>query len=54
MIRQSSYQEKINTMQPVYGLTAGLTNNAVIKALRQALEQVREQDDFLPDEFMKK
>ena len=48
------YQEKINTMQPVYGLTAGLTNNAVIKALRQALEQVREQDDFLPDEFTKK
>ena len=41
-------------MQPVYGLTAGLTNNAVIKALRQALEQVREQDDFLPDEFTKK
>lgn len=27
----SKYEEKRNTMQPVYGLTAGLTNNAVDK-----------------------
>ena len=26
------YEEKRNTLQPVYRLTAGLTNNAVIKA----------------------
>ena len=29
------YEEKRNSMQPVYALTAGLTNNAVIKAVRQ-------------------
>ncbi len=36
----ASYEEKRNTMQPVYALTAGLTNNAVKKAVAQALEQV--------------
>ena len=28
------YNEKLHSMQPVYGLTAGLTNNAFIKAVR--------------------
>lgn len=32
------YEEKRHSMQPVYSLTAGLTNNAVIKAVRRALE----------------
>lgn len=31
------YEEKLHTLQPVYGLTAGLSNNAVSKAARQAV-----------------
>ena len=31
----AKYEEKKDSMQPVYTLTAGLTNNAVIKAVRQ-------------------
>ena len=31
----SKYEEKKDSMQPVYTLTAGLTNNAVIKSVRQ-------------------
>lgn len=45
----SKYEEKRNTMQPVYGLTAGLTNNAVAKAVRQALEYTDERQDILPE-----
>lgn len=44
----SKYGEKLHTMQPVYPLTAGLTNNAVIKAVRQALECADDKMDILP------
>ena len=45
----AKYEEKLHTMQPVYPLTAGLTNNAVIKAVRQALDCVNPNTDILPD-----
>lgn len=44
----SKYEEKRHSMQPVYPLTAGLTNNAVIKAVRQALGTADESQDILP------
>ena len=47
----SKYEEKRSTMQPVYALTAGLTNNAVIKAVRQALDAVDPSADILPDKL---
>lgn len=46
-----SYDEKLNTMQPVYPLTAGITNNAVTKAVRQALDQLDLSQDFLPGDI---
>ncbi len=42
------YEEKRHSMQPVYSLTAGLTNNAVIKAVKQALGCVSEKLNILP------
>ena len=50
----SKYEEKLHTMQPVYPLTAGLTNNAVIKAVRQALECADDKMDILPAEMSMK
>lgn len=44
----SRYEEKRHSMQPVYPLTAGLANNTVIKAVRQALETIDESQDILP------
>ena len=44
----SKYEEKLHSMQPVYPLTSGLTNNAIIKAVRQALEAVDESQGILP------
>ena len=50
----SKYEEKRHTMQPVYHLTAGLTNNAVIKAVRQALDCADDKMDILPGELSRK
>lgn len=44
----SKYEEKRHTLQPVYPLTAGLTNNAVKKAVMQSLEYLDLRQDFLP------
>ena len=43
------YQEKINTMQPVYPLTAGLSNLTVMKAVREALEHIHLQRETIPE-----
>lgn len=45
------YEEKVNTLQPVYGLTAGLTNRTVTKAVRQALEGMNLAKETLPEEL---
>lgn len=45
------YEEKRNSMQPVYTLTTGLSNNTVIKAIRQALNGLDLSQETLPDEL---
>ena len=44
----STYAQKENTMQPLYSLTEGLSNNTVLKATRQALEFLDLKREFLP------
>lgn len=44
----AKYQEKQDTLQPIYPLTAGLSNNAVIKAMHQAMGCLDLKQDFLP------
>ena len=45
------YESKQNTLQPIYPLTAGITNKAVLKAVRQAMENLDLTRDFLPAEL---
>ena len=45
------YAKKQGTLQPCYGLTAGLTNNAVTKAVKQAMAALTE-EEYLPDELL--
>ncbi|MBS5635670.1 MAG: ATP-dependent DNA helicase RecG [Dorea sp.] len=45
------YDEKLNTLQPIYGLTAGLSNNTVMKAVKQALEVLNLSKESLPEEL---
>lgn len=47
------YEQKRNSLQPVYPLTAGLTNHAVLKAVKQAVEKTDFAEDLLPEELRK-
>ena len=47
----SKYEEKLGTLQPVYPLTAGLTNNMVTRAMKQALDEIVLAREFLPKEL---
>lgn len=44
----ATYEQKAHTMQPVYSLTTGLTNNMIMKATKQALEYLDLKREFLP------
>ena len=43
-----SYDAKKNSLQPIYPLTSGITNNAVVKAVRQAFDYLDLSRDFIP------
>ncbi len=50
-----AYSEKMNSMQPVYSLTAGLTNNSVTKAVKQCFETGHDTvlfKEFLPKDIL--
>lgn len=44
-----AYEKKCDTLQPVYALTKGITNNMIIKAMSQAVNYVESVSDPLPD-----
>lgn len=46
-----TYNKKLDTLQPVYPLTAGITNNAVGKAVEQALQYLDLRQEFLPEDI---
>ena len=45
------YEEKLHTLQPIYNLTAGLTNNAISKAVKQVIESLDLTKEHLPEEI---
>lgn len=45
------YEELSDSLQPIYTLTKGLTNNQIRKAEKQALESLYLFEDFLPKEL---
>lgn len=48
------YQEKMQTMQPVYGRTQGLSNKMIAKAIRQVLNEMTLVYEYLPESIRKK
>ena len=50
----SAYDDKIKTLNPVYGLTKGLTNNAVMKAVRGAFELTGPLPEYLPESVLRR
>lgn len=47
----SAYEEILHHLQPIYGLTAGLSNKTIVKMITQLLESVPMQSEYLPEEF---
>ncbi len=48
------YMRRMNTMQPVYRLTSGLTNNAVTKAVKQCFDMGLGIKEYLPEDMLQK
>ncbi len=42
------YAEKLNSMQPIYPLTEGVTNKLLIKLISQVLDEVSLADEYMP------
>lgn len=54
MYTPAAYETIAGSMQPVYGLTAGLTNRVVQQAVKQVLEKLDTRKDCLPAAVRKK
>lgn len=50
----AAYEELLHSLQPVYGLTAGLSNKTVVKLLHQLLKQQSLKSEYLPEEIKEK
>lgn len=48
------YEEKKDTLQPLYSLTAGLTNQTIMKAVKEVLNHLDLQKESLPESIRKK
>lgn len=49
IFRPEEYEAKPGTLEPVYGQTKGLSNTAILKAVRQAMEVAVIRPDFVPE-----
>lgn len=49
---QEEYRMKCNTLQPVYSLTAGISNSFLIKQIRTVLNGISELEDYLPQDLL--
>jgi ATP-dependent DNA helicase RecG len=54
LYKEKDYQPLLDSLQPRYSLTAGLSNNAVAKALKQILESYDFPPDYLPKSIKEK
>ena len=49
IFRPEEYEAKPGTLEPVYGQTKGLSNTAILKAVRQAMDVSVFRPDFVPE-----
>lgn len=52
-LTKENYENNKYVMQPIYGLTFGITNNVIKKAVVQALKNAEFEKDYLPVELRK-
>ena len=49
---EEMYRKQMQTLKPVYPLTTGLTNNAVVKAVEQTIPFMEQVPEFMPEEVL--
>lgn len=54
ILTSEQYVKKMSEMQPLYGLTAGLSNTVVKKAVKYVLDNGMYDNEYLPEEIIKK
>ena len=50
-VKNAAYEEIVHSMQPVYGLTKGLSNKAITKLVHQVLDTRPLHGEYLPEEI---
>ena len=50
----AAYEEILHSLQPIYGLTAGLSNKTIVKLIHQVLDEQDLQAEYLADEYKEK
>lgn len=53
ILSKEEYYNRLNVLQPVYPLTAGITNHTISKAVKQVLSQIDLTEDYLPKQIRK-
>lgn len=48
------YEEILHSLQPIYGLTSGLSNKTIVKLIHQVLNEQNLQAEYLADEYKEK
>lgn len=48
MYKPAEYEQKLSLMQPIYKLTAGVSNNLLVKSVSQALEMIDIGHEYMP------
>lgn len=54
ILTKEEYQNRIDIWQPIYALTAGLTNHTIAKAAQMAIHESNITEDYLPIEIREK
>ena len=54
MLTKEEFYNKLNVLQPIYPLTAGVTNHGLTKAITNAMKELEFEEDYLPVDFRKK
>lgn len=53
ILSKEEFYNRLNVLQPVYPLTAGITNHTISKAVKQVLAQINLTEDYLPKQIRK-
>lgn len=53
ILTKEEFYNRLNVLQPVYPLTAGITNHTISKAVKQVLSQIDLTEDYLPKQIRK-